>query len=118
MSLNSALREFPGTNAGHASALLLILSFGIIVDVRLSRGLPFPDGYDAWLIFLATLAGLSTGGMIGKRITDVSYKAAGTPPVTVGGPSTVTVEAPAPPASPFGTGIPPVPPIPPDADKR
>lgn len=112
MSLNSALKDFPGTNAGHATALVLILSFGIIVDVRLSRGLAFPDGYDAWLIFLATLAGLSTGGMIGKRITDVSYKAAGPSPVTVEAPSNVTVtQQPAP--APETPGVV----ITPDADK-
>lgn len=113
MSLNSALKDFPGTSAGHATALVLILTFGLIADYRFARGLSFPDGYDAWLIFLATLAGLSTGGMIGKRLSDIGYKAAGTSPVTVEAPSNVTVtQQPAP--APETPGVV----ITPDADKR
>lgn len=96
------LQDFPGTAAGHVTALFLILLTGLIVDVRLALGLPLPPGYESWFVLLATLAGVATAGMVGKRLSDVAYKQAGTSPVTVGGPSTVTVEAtPAPaPASP------------------
>jgi hypothetical protein len=85
---------FPGQNAGVAVALLLILLTGLVVVVRLALGLIFPDGYDSWLILIGTLAGIYTGGMGLKRVTDVEYKKAGQTvpsPVTVQAPSTVTV---------------------------
>lgn len=91
--LKGWLQDFPATSAGHVAAISLILLTGIVVAVRLARGLTFPDGYDGWLVFLATLAGVSTAGMIGKRVSDVAYKAAGTSPVNVAGPSTVNVTA-------------------------
>jgi hypothetical protein len=93
--VNKWLSEFPGTNAGHAAAIILILLTGVIVAARLALGLPFPDGYGEWLLFVATLAGVSTAGMGIKRVTDIGYKNAGQPSVTVEAPSTVTVAAPA-----------------------
>lgn len=51
-------------------ALTLILTFGIVVSVRAALGLAFPAGYEPWLIFLGTLAGVTTVGMVGKRATE------------------------------------------------
>jgi hypothetical protein len=92
--MNKWLSEFPGTNAGHAAAIVLILLTGVIVAGRLALGLPFPDGYGEWLLFVATLAGVSTAGMGIKRVTDIDYKKAGASALTVEGPSTVNVAAP------------------------
>lgn len=77
------LQDFPGTNAGHALALLLIGLTGVIVDIRLLLGKPLPDGYGEWFILLGALAGVSTIGMIGKRLSDVGYKQAGASPVNI-----------------------------------
>lgn len=93
--LKNFLQDFPGTSAGHAVAVLLILLFGLVATVLLALGRVFPDGYDPYLVFLATLAGVSTAGMVGKRLSDVNYKAAGPTPITVEGPSNVNVAAPA-----------------------
>lgn len=95
------LQDLPTTALGHVVALALILLTGLVVVVRLACGKIFPGGYDAWLTLLAALAGVSTIGMIGKRLTDREYRAAGTSPVNVGGPSTVnvTTETPAPDAA-------------------
>ena len=84
------------------------------MDVRLAIGLPFPDGYDSWLILLGSLPGVTTLGMVGKRLSDIEYKKAGqTPasPVTVQAPSTVTVtsttaETPAAPPAPPAVTMP------------
>jgi hypothetical protein len=111
MSLKAWLQDYPGNNATHLVADGLILVAGLVVTVRLWRGLPFPAGYEAWLVFLAALVGVTTGGMLGKRLTDITYKAAGTSPVTVPvmveAPSTVSVTT-APAAE--------LPPLPPEAD--
>ena len=85
------LQDFPTQNATVVTALLLILLFGLVVVVRLGYGEPFPANYDNWIWALVALSGVSTAGMVGKRLSDVSYKAAGQPSVNVGGPSTVTV---------------------------
>jgi hypothetical protein len=71
--LKAFLSDFPNQNGGVVTALFLILTTGIIVAVRLALGLPFPDGYETWLIFLGSLAGITTAGMIGKRATDIEY---------------------------------------------
>jgi hypothetical protein len=89
------LQDFPATNAGHALALLLVLFTGLVVTVRLALGRVMPDGYGEWFMLLGALAGVSTIGTIGKRLSDIDYKKAGTSPVTVEAPSTVTVTAPA-----------------------
>lgn len=88
------LQDFPGQNGGVFVALFLILLTGLVVDVRLAVGLTFPVGYDSWLILLGSLAGVTTLGMVGKRLSDVEYKKAGVAapsPVSVAAPSTVTV---------------------------
>lgn len=88
------LQDFPGQNGGVVVALFLILLTGFIVDVRLALGMTFPEGYDSWLILLGSLAGVTTLGMVGKRLSDIEYKRAGVPPaspVNVEAPSTVTV---------------------------
>ncbi len=107
-ALKAWLQDFPGQNAGVVVALFLILLTGFIVDLRLFLGKAFPDGYDSWLILLGSLAGVTTLGMVGKRLSDIEYKKAGqTPasPVTVQAPSTVTVNpvagTPAPPPVSF-----------------
>lgn len=64
------LKDFPTQGATVFVALLLVSVTGVIVCVRLAMGKNFPDGYDGWLIFLGTLAGVSVGGMIGKRATE------------------------------------------------
>lgn len=81
MSLGSKIKDFvkdfPHQGGTTVVALILILLFGMVVVVRFALGKIFPDGYDGWMIFLATMAGVATGGMIGKRATDFRYKAAG-----------------------------------------
>lgn len=89
--LKGWLEDFPGQNATVASALLLFLLTGLVVIALLALERPFPAGYEAWFVTLATFAGIATGGMGIKRLTDFRYKAAGTSPVTVEAPSTVTV---------------------------
>jgi hypothetical protein len=89
------LQDFPATNASHAVVLLLILLTGLVVVGRLAWGLMLPAGYDGWFTLLAALSGVGTVGTIGKRLSDIDYKKAGTSPVTVEAPSTVTVTAPA-----------------------
>jgi hypothetical protein len=94
------LQDFPATNASHAVVLLLILLTGVVVIVRLALGRDFPAGYDGWLTFLAAVAGVGTVGTIGKRLSNIDYKKAGTSPVNVEAPSTVTVTPPAKPEAP------------------
>lgn len=67
-------KDFPTQGGSAVVALALIALTGVIVAFRLALGVDFPDGYDAWLIFLGTLAGVATGGMIGKRATDFRHK--------------------------------------------
>lgn len=85
------VKDFPHQGGTTVVALFLILGMGVVVIVRFALGKIFPDGYDGWLIFLATLAGVATGGMIGKRATDFRYKAAGKDPSTVVQTETTTV---------------------------
>lgn len=89
--LKNFLQDFPGTNATVAAAIVLVLLTGLIVCAKLALGQPFPSGYDTWIWALVALCGVNVAGVVGKRLTDVEYKKAGTSPVTVGGPSTVTV---------------------------
>lgn len=86
------LSDFPTLAGGAVLGQALILLTGLIVCARLALGRPFPDGYESWLLLLFGLAGASVTGMIGKRLSDFRYKAAGTSPVTVEAPSNVTVE--------------------------
>ena len=104
MNLKSALADFPTQNGGTVTALVLILLTGFIVCAKLALGQPFPDGYDGWLTLLGALAGVNVVGMVGKRFTDIGYKQAGTSPVTVEAPSSVTVTA-APVAAPAAEGV-------------
>lgn len=73
-------KDFPTQGGSAVVALALITLTGVIVAFRLAAGAEFPDGYDAWLIFLGTLAGVATGGMIGKRATDFRHKNGGAEP--------------------------------------
>lgn len=93
IGLKGWLQDFPGQNGGVVTALLLIIITGLVVIVRLALGLVFPDGYDTWIWALIALAGVNVVGMVGKRFTDINYKQAGTSPVNVEGPSTVSVTA-------------------------
>lgn len=104
MSLKSELQDWPFTNTGHAAAIVIFVLFGLVVVVRLALGRVFPDGYDGWMALLGAALGLGTVGMVGKRLSDASYKAAGASPVTVEAPSTVTV-TPEPAPQPPGTVI-------------
>lgn len=76
-SIKDFVSDFPHQGGMTVVSLTLILTFGVAVIIRFTMGKNFPDGYDGWLIFLGTIAGVSTGGMIGKRATDFRYKAAG-----------------------------------------
>lgn len=89
------LQDFPATNASHAVVLFLILLTGLAVVGRLAFGRVLPGGYDGWFALLAALSGVGTVGTIGKRLSDIDYRKAGTSPVNVEAPSTVTVTAPA-----------------------
>jgi hypothetical protein len=63
------LDEFPTHVATVLVALGLILPTGILVLIRMARGLPALEGYGDWYVFLGSLAGVTTLGMIGKRLT-------------------------------------------------
>lgn len=81
-SIKDFVKDFPHQGGMTVVALTLIFTMGLVVIARFAFGKDFPDGYDGWLIFLGTIAGVSTGGMIGKRATDFRYKAAGKDPST------------------------------------
>lgn len=76
-AIKEFVKDFPHQGGMTVVALSLILSFGMVATARFALGKIFPDGYEGWLIFLGTIAGVTTGGMIGKRATDFRYKAAG-----------------------------------------
>lgn len=94
--LKDFVKDFPHQGGMTVLSFALIGAFGAVVTVRFALGKIFPDGYEGWLIFLGTIAGVTTGGMIGKRATDFRYKAAGkdspatTTTVESAGPSTTT----------------------------
>lgn len=95
--LKSFLADFPNQNGATVTGLLLILLTGAVVIVKLAMGQPFPDGYDSWLLFLGTLAGVSMVGMVGKRATDIDLakaKASAPAPVTIEAGANVTMERP------------------------
>jgi len=96
--LKTNLQDFPTHPATVVSGLTMILLFGLVVIVRLALGMAFPDGYDTWIWALVAVAGVSTAGGIGKRLTDIGYVTAKNtgPPVNVAAPSTVTVQPNAP----------------------
>lgn len=94
------LVDFPTANGRIVSTILLIWFTGIVVAVRLALGEAFPDGYDTWLWVLVILAGVDSAHVVGKRLSDFRYKAAGTPAVETGGPTTVVQGAPAAGAAP------------------
>lgn len=74
------LDEFPTHVATVLVALGLIVPTGLLVLVRMARGLPALEGYGDWYVFLGSLAGVTTLGMIGKRLTTKSADPA--PPPT------------------------------------
>ena len=79
-NLKAFLHEFPTQGAASFTGVCLVFLTGVVVAVKLALGQPFPTGYDAWLIFLGTLAGVNMVGMVGKRATSVEYRAAKHPP--------------------------------------
>ncbi len=91
------LGDFPSQNAATGLSLILIFETGLVVLIRLSLGLIFPDGYDTWIYALVGLAGVNVAGLVGKRLTDTGYvaaKAAGKgPSVNVEGDATVNATA-------------------------
>lgn len=102
--------DFPSQGASVVVALTLIFFTGVIVAVRLLFGEAFPDGYEAWLLFLGSVAGINTAGMVGKRATDFRYKAAGAgPSVNVEAADSVRTTG----DVNVGQPMPPAPPIPP-----
>jgi hypothetical protein len=59
-----------------AVGLFLILTTGLVVDVRLAMGKPFPEGHDTFLWMLAALAGVNVAGIGVIRATGVPYQEA------------------------------------------
>lgn len=76
MNIKRWLTDFPSQGANAAVAVFLIVCTGLVIIARLAIGKDFPEGYDSWLILLGSLAGVSTAGMIGKRLSNIEYKAA------------------------------------------
>lgn len=72
------LEDFPTHNGMVVVALLMIIETGLIVDIRLALGMPFPTGYEWWGYTLLGLAGVNVAGLGIKRATDFRFKAAGT----------------------------------------
>lgn len=96
------VKDFPHQGGMTVVALSLIFWFGVVATIRFALGKNFPEGYEGWLIFLGTIAGVTTGGMIGKRATDFRYKAAGKDGTTVNADSATVTGGPVevkPPAS-------------------
>ena len=94
-ALKQFMQDFPTQGGGTVVALTLIFLTGIAVVFRLLMGQPFPQGYDTWIWALVVLSGVSTAGMVGKRMTDhrlAEIKTHGPSKVNVEGPSDVTVE--------------------------
>lgn len=94
MSLRTTLQDWPLTNTGHAAAIFVFVLFGLVAIGRLIAGAVFPAGYDGFMALLGAALGFGTAGMVGKRLSDVEYKKAGTSPITVEAPSSVTVTQP------------------------
>ena len=67
--MNKFLNEFSSQGGTAFVALTLILMLGLAVTGRFLFGKDFPTGYEGWLIFLGTLAGVNTAGMVLKRVT-------------------------------------------------
>lgn len=84
-------QDFPTLGGSVVVALFHIFVIGLFIDARLVMGKDMPDGYGEWFLFLGALATGTFAAMIGKRLSDFRYKAAGTSPVTVEAPSNVTV---------------------------
>ena len=94
-ALKQFMNDFPTQGGGTVVALTLIFLTGLAVIVRLILGEPFPQGYDTWIWALVVLSGVSTAGMVGKRMTDhtlARIKSHGPSKVNVEAPSDVTVE--------------------------
>lgn len=68
------LAQLPNTQAMLATGILLALATGTRV---VAIGWEPPE---TWLWFIAALCGIATGGVLGKRMTDIEYAEAKQPP--------------------------------------
>lgn len=91
--IKTFLDHFPTQPATVVAAIVVFLLMGFAASIRLLLGKDFPDGYDAWIWAVLIAMGVGAGYGIGKRLSHIDYKAAGTSPVNVEAPSTVTVTA-------------------------
>jgi hypothetical protein len=85
------LQEFPTHNASVVAGLFVFVLTGIVAAVKLALGQPFPDNYTVWIGAIVTIAGVTTAGGIGKRLTDSAYVAA---KKTAPAPTNITMQAP------------------------
>jgi hypothetical protein len=69
--------DFPTLGGSAVIALFLLLLTGVNVNVLMARSKPFPEGYDGWFLLLGALATGTFAAMIGKRLSDFRWKAAG-----------------------------------------
>ena len=88
-------QDFPTQGGAAVVGLALFFLTGLAVVYRLARGADFPNGYEFWIGALVAMSGITTAGMVGKRMTDyrlAEIKTRGPSPVNVEAPSDVTVE--------------------------
>ena len=87
------LDVFPTHNATVVAGIFVFVITGIVIAVKLALGQVFPEGYTPWITAIVAVAGVTTVGGIGKRLTDSAYVTAKNsgPPAPA---TNVTVEAP------------------------
>jgi hypothetical protein len=68
------LQDFPTHSAQVATALILILGFGIVVLNKLVLGHEIPESFDAFMWGMIALAGVNVGSMAVKRFSDYRYR--------------------------------------------
>jgi hypothetical protein len=68
------LQDFPTHSAQVATALILILGFGIVVLNKLVLGHDIPESFDAFMWGMIALAGVNVGSMAVKRFSDYRYR--------------------------------------------
>lgn len=72
--LKDFLADFPTHPASVATALLLILSFGIVVTNKLVLNDPLPESYEFYMWGMIALAGVNVAGLGVKRFSDYRYR--------------------------------------------